>query len=126
MTGPRHQAGQAAVELALVLPLVSLLLLGAVQLALIVQDQVMVTHAAREAARQAAVDSSPDAPRRAALAGSSLEPARLRVEVTTMAPDRVAATLVYVSLTRVPLVGPLVPDVELGARASMRNEQSLG
>ena len=53
-------------ELALVLPLVSLLLLGAVQLAVIVQDQVMVTHAAREAARQAAVDVSPDAPRRAA------------------------------------------------------------
>ena len=113
-------------ELALVLPLVSLLLLGAVQLAVIVQDQVMVTHAAREAARQAAVDVSPDAPRRAALAGASLEPARLQVQVTTMAPDRVAATLVYLSPTRVPLVGPLLPDVRLGARASMRNEQQLG
>ena len=122
MSGPHHQSGQAAVELALVLPLVTILLLGAVQLALIVNDQVMVTHAAREAAREAAVDPSPEAPRRAALAGASLVPGRLQVRVTPSAGERVAATLVYRSPTPVPLVGALLPDVRLTATASMRRE----
>src|SRR5207247_8954779 len=62
--------GQAAVELALVLPLVALLLLVLVQVGLVVRDQVLVVHAAREAAREAAVDAAPEAARRAAEASS--------------------------------------------------------
>ena len=46
-------------ELALVLPLVVALLLAVVQVGLIVRDQVLVVHAAREAAREAAVDPDP-------------------------------------------------------------------
>jgi len=64
--------GQASVELALVLPLVVVLLLVVVQVGLVVRDQILVVHAAREAAREAAVDTSADAPRRAALASSTL------------------------------------------------------
>ncbi|MGH9185287.1 MAG: TadE family protein, partial [Acidimicrobiales bacterium] len=43
--------GQATVELALVLPFVALVLLAVAQTALVVRAQVLVTHAAREAAR---------------------------------------------------------------------------
>ena len=46
-------AGQAAVEVALVLPFLALVLLLVVQTALVVRDQVLVVHAAREAARAA-------------------------------------------------------------------------
>ena len=65
--------GQAAVELALVLPLVALLLLALVQVGLVVRDQILVIHAAREAAREAAVDAGPDVPGRAAAASSTLD-----------------------------------------------------
>jgi len=115
--------GQAAVELALVLPLLVLLLLGMVQVGLVVSDQVLLTHAAREAAREAAVTPTPEAARGAALAGAPLEPARLKVELTNdRGAARVSARLTYRSPTMMPLVGPLLPDVELSARASTRAE----
>ena len=45
--GRPDQRGQAAVELALALPLVALLLLAVVQVGLVVRDQVLTTPAAR-------------------------------------------------------------------------------
>ena len=62
---PRGDRGQAMVETALVLPLVVLFLLAVVQVGLVVRAQVLVTHAAREAARAAAVDPDPAAAGRA-------------------------------------------------------------
>ena len=110
-------------EVALVLPVVALLLLLVVQAALVVRDQVLVVHAAREAARAAAVDPAAGAPRRAALDGAPLHPARTEVQV---GPGRrgqpVAVTVSYRSPTFVPLVGALVPDVVVRGRASMRRE----
>ena len=121
--GGRVDGGQAAVEVALVMPLVVLLLLAVVQVALVARDQVLVVHAAREAARSAAVDPSPEAARRAALAAASLDPGRLHVDPTGGGPGKlVTATVSYRSETRAPLLGPLLPDVVLRARASMRRE----
>ena len=51
MSGRREDGGQAAVELALVLPMVCTLLLAVVQVALVVHAQLLVVHAAREGAR---------------------------------------------------------------------------
>ena len=117
--------GQAAVELALVLPLLFLLLLALVQVGLVVRDQVLLVHAAREAARQAAVEAGPDAPRKAALAGSGLAADRLGVEVVGRngPGSRVAVRLHYREPTDVPLVGGLVGDLTLSAAATMRVEQ---
>ncbi len=121
----RGDGGQAAVELALVLPLVALLLLALVQVALVVRDQVLVVHAAREAARAAAVEPTLAAARRAALAGAPLAGARLSVELRDdpRSGGMVEATLSYRSPTSAPLVGPLVPDLVVSAQASMRREQ---
>ena len=120
------QSGQAAVELALALPLVALLLLCAVQVGLVTRDQVLLTHAAREAAREAAVNPSPEAVRRAALAGAPLTTERLQVAVAagpaSTSGARVSVQVTYRSATRVPLVGPLLPEVTLEGRASMRSE----
>lgn len=124
MTVRRGDEGQAAVELALVLPLVALVLLAVVQVGLLVRDQVLVVHAAREAAREAAVDATPGAPRRAAVDGSGLDADRLQVDVSGRggAGSRVKVAVRYRSPTRVPLVGAAVGDVTLEATATMRVE----
>ena len=121
----RGDAGQAAVELALVLPLVVALLLAAVQVGLIVRDQVLVVHAAREAAREAAVDPDPAAARRAAVDGSGLRASRLRVTLTGRgAPgSRVRVEVRYRAATDVPLVGAALGELTLTSVVTMRVEQ---
>lgn len=119
-----RDGGQAAVELALVLPLVALLLLLVVQVGLVVRAQVLVIHGAREGARAAAVDPAEGAAREAVLAGTDLDAARLEVEVTGRdgPGSRVSVEVRYHVPTDVPLVGALVGDVTLTGRASMRVE----
>ncbi len=116
--------GQAAVELALVLPLVMTLLLGLVQVALVVRDQLLVAHAAREAARAAAVDSTPEAAGEAAMASAPLIQNRLAVTAdgSGATEGRVRVTVRYLSPTVVPLVGSMVGDVSLSSSVTMRVE----
>jgi hypothetical protein len=118
----RDDGGQAAVELALVLPLVVALLLAVVQVGVIVRDQVLVVHAAREAARQAAVDPDPAGAPPAAAAGTGLD---LHVTVGERgAPgDRVRVDVRYDAPTDVPLVGAALGALTLHASATMRVEQ---
>ena len=117
--------GQAAVELALVLPLVVTVLLVVVQVGLVVRDQILVVHAAREAAREAAVDPGADAPKRAALEGSGLAADRLTVTSAGRgaAGSRVRVEVRYRAPTAVPLVGAAMGDVTLEAAATMRVER---
>ena len=125
MSGERGEQGQAAVELALILPLVFALLLALVQVGLVVRDQVLVVHAAREAAREAAVDPSTERARAAAVAGSGLDAGRLSVDVAGRGGpgSRVTVRLRYRAATDVPLAGSLLGDLELSARAAMRVEK---
>jgi Flp pilus assembly protein TadG len=127
VTGERDE-GQAAVELALVLPLLVALLLTVVQVVLVARDQILVVHAARAGARQAAVDGDARSVRRAVLeAGAgTLEPGRLTVDVVPSPRPGASVTVSvgYRAPTNVPLVGPLLPDVPLGGRATMASELS--
>ena len=110
--------------MALLLPLVALLLLGVVQVAVVAARQVAVTHAAREAARAAAVAGTADADtdaRQAARSATSLDPSRLVVVIVHQQGD-VRATVTFHDPTDVPLVGPLVPEVDLVASVSFREE----
>lgn len=120
-----RDSGQAAVELALVLPFLAVLLLVLVQVGLIVRDQVLVVHAAREAAREAAVDAAPGAARAAAQASSDLDPSRLDVSVSGRGGpgSRVTVTATYRAPTQVPIVGAVVHDLHLQATATMRVER---
>jgi hypothetical protein len=120
----QREAGQSAVELAVAVPLLALLALAVLQVGLVVRDQVLLTHAAREVAREAAVAADGGAARRGALAGARLDPDRLEVVSTGRrgAGSRVTVRLVYRSPTRVPIVGPLIGDVRLGASVTMRVE----
>ena len=118
------ERGQATVEAALVLPLITLLLLGVVQVGLVVRSEVLVTHAAREAARAAAVDADPKAAMRAATTSSSLDATRMTVHVQGRdgPGSRVQVEVTYAAPTDVPLVGSLLGDVTLHATATMRVE----
>jgi Flp pilus assembly protein TadG len=113
------------VELALVLPLVVMLLLAVVQLGLLVRDQILVVHAAREAVREAAVDPAADAPRKAALASSSLAESRISVTATGRGAvgSRVRVEVAARAPTAVPLLGAAHGDLTLRASATMRVER---
>jgi hypothetical protein len=99
------------------------LLLLVVQAGLVVADQVAVVQAAREAARRASVDPDPEAARQAAL-GGRLVPPRTAVTVERMAgrPATTRAVIRHLAATEVPVVGPLLPDIELTAEATMAVE----
>ena len=122
MTQAREDDGQAAVELALVLPFVCVTLLALVQIGLVVHTQLLVVHAAREGARAAAVDPHPGAPAIAVASSAPLDLSRLDVDVDARPDGRVEVEVTYSMPTDVPLVGPLVGDVELSASAVMRVE----
>lgn len=117
----RGERGQAATEVALTLPIVALLLLAVVQAGLVVHAHVLVVHAAREGAREAAVSSDVGAARRGARAAADLAPERLDVRLTRRAP-RVRVDVRYRVNTDVPLIGRLLPDIAVRASATMRSE----
>ena len=124
-TRSRGDGGQTTVELALALPVVAVVALGLLQVGLVVRDQILVTHAAREAVRAAAVSDDPAAPQAAAERGATgLDPARLRVAVVQREEPggSVEVRVTYRAATELPLVGPLVGDADLQASAVMRVE----
>lgn len=125
MPGRRHDAGQATVELALVLPVLALVALVVVQVALVGRDLVLVVHAAREAARQAAVEPGRTGPTEAAIESTGLARDRIDVDLEGRGGpgSRVTAVVHYRAPTNVPLAGALVPDVALSASAAMRVER---
>jgi hypothetical protein len=97
-----------------------MLLLAAVQVTLVVRDQLAVVHAAREAARAAAVSTDPRADGSAA-AREAVALGDLDVSIEAGA-ARVRATVHHVVHTDVPLIGALVPDVHVTGTATMRLE----
>lgn len=115
------QRGQSTVELALLLPVLALLMLALIQVGLLVRVRVMVTHAAREAAREAAVGGDDDDVRRAAAAAADLDPQRIGVGVSR-AGERVTVNIRYDDPTDVPIVGALLGEARFEARATMRLE----
>ena len=112
-------------ELALLLPLVVVLLLGLVQVAVVARDQVLVVHAAREAARTAAVDPDVDAARRAAEQAGPLAADRMTVEISGRGDvgTRVRAAVSYSVPVRLPVIGAALGDVTLSSSATMRVER---
>lgn len=119
--GGGRERGQSTVELALVLPLVVMLLLAVIQTALVARDQMLVVHAAREAAREASVDGG-DSRVRAAVE-RVLPGASVLVGPSPGVGEPRAVAVRFVSHTDLPLIGPLFPDPELTATVTMRAER---
>ena len=116
-----NQRGQSTVEFALVLPVLLMFFLALLQIAVVAREQIRTQHAARVAAREASVDAGFErvlAATKDALEDADVEFLR-RGEVGEPIEVRVRHTV----KTSVPIVGALVPDVELEANAVMRRER---
>lgn len=106
-------------ELALALPLLCMLMLAVVQLAVVLRDQLAVIEAARVGARAAAVAIDPE--RAATAAASGVLDGRARIS-TAADGEQVTVSVALVNPTDVPLVGFVLPDVEVRGHSSMLME----
>jgi hypothetical protein len=118
--------GSAAVELALVLPLVLLMALALVQVGLLAKDSLVLLQAAREGAREAAVTTDQERVRQAALrGGGGLAEERTEIEVqrTGGMGDPVTVRVRYRAAVIVPFIEWLFPEeVVMRSAATMRQE----
>jgi len=112
----RSDSGQATVELALATPVLCLLLLGVVQLTVVVRDQLAAIEAARIGVRAAAVSVDPANAATTAAQHASDQTARVSTEVHG---GYVTVYVTITSNTDVPLIGALLPDVDVRASATM-------
>ena len=120
------EGGTAAVEFALVLPLVLLVILALVQVGVFARDRVLVEAAARAGARAAALADDPAAVAAAAQAAAPGLDADTLAIVTARSGTRgdpVTVSVTYVDPVRVPVVGWLVGgSISLAADATLRQE----
>jgi len=108
--------GQATVELALVLPLVLVVLLGCLQVVEVLVEQVRLVHVVRDGARAAAVSAEPEVAARAVTGAQ-----RIRLDVTST--DTTVEVTGWADVrTDVPLIGRLIPDITLRERLTMTVE----
>lgn len=124
-TGER---ASAAVEFALVLPLVLVMALALLQVGLVVKDELVVLGSARTGAREAAVTVDDAAVRQAAVdsaAAGGLDPSSVEVTVDREggAGTPVAVGVTYHAPLSVPLVEWLFPSpIDLSGTVTMRQE----
>ena len=118
------ERGQSTLELALCLPVIVVILVALLETGLVAGDQVRLWHAAREAARAAAVDRAPEAALNAARR-TGLEGVEVSVDpqpsYRSMG-EPLTVELAYRPRGRSPVVGDLFERLELHASATMRIE----
>ena len=108
----RAERGQATVEFALVLVALVSVVWALLSLCLLVRDQVLVTHASREAARTYAVTRSLDAAVQAARDRSGL--GNDLVVTVEPQPDNLARITVSLGIgARIPIAGRVRPGLQL-------------
>lgn len=121
-----NSRGQATVEMALVLPVLLLVLLGIVEFGRLLHAQLQLQHAAREGVRLG-ITGAPDADieQRVLDAAPTLDPARLSVLIAPPADQRqrgasLTVTLEYTFVTVYPLIPGWPAPVPLRAFLVMR------
>ena len=121
---PSRQRGQATVELSLILPVLALLALLVGQVGVVATDAVLVHHAAREAARAAAVEPEIGVATAAARGAAGLVPERMTVSMSggRSAGDSLHVTVQYSAPTQVPMVGRLIGAIDLSSTVTIRVE----
>lgn len=118
------ERGSAAIEFALVLPVVLLVLMAAVEVVVVARTQLEVGHAAREGARQAATTADIDSA--AAVARGALGPqaaaiARISVERQQHVGGTARVTVTVRHAVAAPLFGGF--DITIRSSAVMRVER---
>lgn len=125
---PARQRGTAAVEFALVLPLVLVVALALVQTGLLVRDRLLLEAAARAGARTAAVQEDLATIRSAALAAApSLEEGAVELSVVRegVRGEPVTVSVRYAAAVLVPFVDWLFGD-SVGMATSTTARQEFG
>lgn len=108
--------GQAAVELALVMPVVVVFMLLILQVGLVVREQIALIHACGAAARAASIS---DSPRDAASSVFSESPVGDRADIAvTTKNGMVTVDVVFNHPTDLAIVGLFLPDITLRASAT--------
>ncbi len=122
----RSERGSAALEFAMVLPILLIVTLGLVQAGLFVRDQLVLVEAARAGAREASVNPDDGAVRGAVdRAAATLTAGTVSVVVdrTGQQGEPVSVHVTYADPVVIPVVGWLFPpSVDLHADATMRQE----
>lgn len=126
MRAQKGTAGQAAIELALCLPMLALLLMGVIQVGLMVREQLHLEFTVREAARVAARSADPDS------AATEISTAMLRRAPTEISinilpgphhgTEMIRVQIVVTAHSSVPLIGGVFKDRRLQATATMARE----
>lgn len=121
---PFRQRGQATVEPSLILPVLALLALFVGQVGVVATDAVLVHHAAREAARAAAVEPEVGVATAAAQGAAGLVSDRMTVNLSggRSVGDSLRVTVRYSAPTQVPMVGRLIGDIDLSSTVTIRVE----
>ena len=111
-------------EAALILPLFVVLALAVIQVGLVAYSQLLLVHATRESAREAAVNPQRASAVSAAQSATALRSNRIGVELVggRQPGDRLTVSVTYRAPTDVPLVGWMIDDVPLRASMTVRVE----
>ena len=119
-----RERGAAAVEFALVLPLLVVLLMGIIDFGLYFYDDLAVSHAARDAARYLSVNNIPGA--NGAVAKLTLvsapQPSAALTPATSGNPATVTLQTSYRFLTPIPLIVGIKSTLAINATVVMRRE----
>lgn len=108
--------GQAVVELALVVPVVVLFAMLVLQIGLVMRDQIALIHGCGAAARAASISPDPDTTAADVVGGiAAISTATV---ATGTADGLITVTAKLTSITDLPIIGFLVPDVDLTASAT--------
>lgn len=120
MARVREDRGQATVEAALILPFLAAFIVLLIQVGVVVRGQIMVIHAARQAARVVAVDPAADA-HAAALDAAALDPSNTTVIVggSTEPGGLVTVEVVLSIQPSVPLFGGSASEIDVTGSATM-------
>lgn len=112
--------GQASVEFALTIPVLLLVLLGAIQVFVLLVDRLHLVHVTRDATRAASVSGSPsDAVSRVVERAWSDRSVTYHVSESG---DLISVRVQLVNTTEVPIIGRFLPDVRLTESLTMLTE----
>jgi Flp pilus assembly protein TadG len=115
----RGDNGQAAVEFAMVLPVIVVMTLALVAVGVAIRNELAVELAAREGARAASVSATPSA----AATGAATRAVSLPLAVaTTSGADTVSVTVTYVDPVDVAIIGALLGPITHTATVTMALE----
>ncbi len=115
------ESGQATVEIALLLPVLTLFLLLIVHVGVIVRQYVVVTHASREAARVLCVENNSS--RAQPAAHKSAPNAEIGIDRPSQPGQYLTVKVSDIVISPVPVIGKVWPSMTVSSTTSMRVEQ---